>query len=566
MFNKIIWAAMMISLPFFVSGQAALAGTSVKLLSKDPVNTKDNILAGNTKSKDPVNVEGDDSSDDALDSIETEEGVIDEAITEDVSEEIAEAEYVPEAEAGAELDESEDQIAKSVVKIYATAETYSNYTPWNSNTESRIGTGFVIEGDRILTNAHVVADHTFIELQRDGKPDRYEARLVAVSHEADLAILAVKDESFFDSGAFIPLGDLPKVHQEINVYGFPTGGDSLSVTKGIISRIEYLEYAHSALSFQSIQIDAAINPGNSGGPALADGKAVGVAMQVAANGEENIGYMIPTSVIKHFLEDMEDQSYDGFPEFSAITEKLINPALRKKHNLSKEQTGVMVTRVCANTSLEKVLETGDIITHIDGQQIENNGTIVFQPGKYIDFEYLVDQYQVGDELALKIIRNGEVKPVKVKLDKAAESYYDYDEKPRYFVYGGFVFTPSSIPDYCQSRKDYDKEDNKDKRENVLITKVLASSSNVGFHDIVMRVETVNGENYTDFTNFYQLVKRSNTPFVILENDAGYQVVVDREIASREHKELLKRYHMEAGQSDDLLSPEEHLAKNKRLGQ
>ncbi|MEZ5479755.1 MAG: hypothetical protein R3E95_20450 [Thiolinea sp.] len=76
--------------------------------------------------------------------------------------------------------------------------------------------------------------------------------------------------------------------------------------KGIISRIEYIEYAHSALSFQAIQIDAAINPGNSGGPALADGKAIGVAMQVAANGEENIGYMIPPPVIQHFLADVGD--------------------------------------------------------------------------------------------------------------------------------------------------------------------------------------------------------------------------------------------------------------------
>lgn len=466
-----------------------------------------------------------------------------------------------EVAAAAISEESEDQIAKSVVKIYATAETYSNYTPWNSDTESRIGTGFVIKGNRILTNAHVVADHTFIELQRDGKPDRYEARLIAVSHEADLALLAVKDKSFFDSGVYIPLGELPKVHQEISVYGFPTGGDSLSVTKGIISRIEYLEYAHSALSFQAIQIDAAINPGNSGGPALADGKAIGVAMQVAAS-EENIGYMIPPTVIKHFLDDVEDKTYDGFPEFSAITAELINPAMRKKYKLSKEQTGVMVTRVCAATSLEGVLEAGDIIVKADGHKIENNGTVIFQPGKYIDFEYLVDQYQIGDELALDIIREGKPLSVTVKLDKAAKSLYSYDKKPRYFVYGGFVFTPSRVPEYCESREDYDKEENKDKRESVLITKVLASSSNVGFHDLVMRVETVNGQEYDDFSEFYELVQKTDTPFLVLENDSGYQVVVDRDIASREHDELLKRYHMEAGQSADLVAPaesEEHLA-------
>lgn len=470
---------------------------------------------------------------------------------------------VPDAaDASVMAEESEDKIAHSVVKIYATAETYSTYTPWNSNTESRIGTGFVIEGQQILTNAHVVADHTFIEVQRDGKPDRFEAELVAVSHEADLALLTVKDESFFAKDSYIPLGDLPKVHQEISVYGFPTGGDTLSVTKGIISRIEYLEYAHSGVSFQSIQIDAAINPGNSGGPALADGKAIGVAMQVAANGEENIGYMIPPSVIRHFLDDVADDHYAGFPAFSAMTEELINPALRKKYQLKKEQTGVMVTRVCADTSMEKVLEAGDIITKVDGQKIENNGTVIFQPGKYIDFKHLVDQHQVGGELTLDVIRNGKPLSLSVKLDKAEDSYYEYDQKPRYFVYGGFVFTPTPEQEYCLSRKEYDKEENNGKQENVLITKVLASSSNVGFHDLVMRVETVNGEEYDDFNEFYQLVQNTKTPFVVLEDNAGFQVAIDREVALQEHDELLKRYHMEAGQSPDLLSPEEHLAANK----
>lgn len=467
-----------------------------------------------------------------------------------------------QTQAKSDQPDTQDIAAQSVVKIFATAETYSTFSPWNSNTESRIGSGFIISGKKILTNAHVVADHTFIEVQRDGKPDRFEAEVLAVSHDADLALLEVKDPAFFKDASHIPLGDLPKVRQEISVYGFPTGGNTLSVTKGIISRIEYLEYAHSGLSFQAIQIDAAINPGNSGGPALANGKAIGVAMQVAANGEENIGYMIPPPIIKHFLKDVEDGRYDGFPEFSAITEELVNPALRKKFKLSKEQTGVMITKVCANTPAEALLQTGDIVTHIDGKKIENNGTIVFQPGKYIDFENQVDQHQIGGELSLVIVRDGNEQTVDIPLKKAATSLYSYDEKPRYFVYGGFVFTPNKVPDYCRSRKEYDKEEQKDKQEHVLITKVLASSSNVGFHDLVMRVHTVNGEFYKDFNDFYRRIQRSHSPFVMLEDSAGFQVVIDRDIAQREHDELLKRYHMETGQSDDLMLLKEHLAESK----
>ncbi|MEZ5479756.1 MAG: PDZ domain-containing protein [Thiolinea sp.] len=68
---------------------------------------------------------------------------------------------------------------------------------------------------------------------------------------------------------------------------------------------------------------------------------------------------------------------------------------------------MMVTKVCANTSAEAVLKEGDIITHVDGLKIENNGTLLFQPGKYINFEHQVDQHQLGDELELAIIREGE---------------------------------------------------------------------------------------------------------------------------------------------------------------
>jgi hypothetical protein len=346
------------------------------------------------------------------------------------------------------------------------------------------------------------------------------------------------------------------------VYGFPTGGDTLSVTKGIVSRIEYLEYAHSGLASQAIQIDAAINPGNSGGPALAGNKVVGVAMQVAANGEENIGYMIPPSIINHFLKDLEDGRYDGFPEFAVVTEQLVNPALRSKHNLSKEQTGVLITKVCAGATPEQYLKVGDIITKIDHEPVENNGTVLFQPSKYIDFNYRVDQHQLNDTLHLDIIRDGKPLTVQLPLDRAVTSVYSHDTKPRYFIYGGYVFTPTQLADTCQHRKDYDKNEFKDKTENVSIVKVLAASSNVGYHDLAMRVQLINGQTFNDFRQFYKLMKQVKTPYITLEDLDGYQVVIDRQAAEEEHVELLKRYNMESSQSPDLDDLEAELAKAK----
>ncbi|KAG6503303.1 hypothetical protein ZIOFF_035614 [Zingiber officinale] len=117
----------------------------------------------------------------------------------------------------------------------------------------------------------------------------------------------------------------------VTVVGYPLGGDTISMTKGVVSRIEY---AHGFSDLLGIQIDAAINPGNSGGPAFNDlGECIGVIMFNGNASEsediENIGYVIPTTVVSHFLDDYErNGKYTGFPSLGVLLQKLENPALR----------------------------------------------------------------------------------------------------------------------------------------------------------------------------------------------------------------------------------------------
>ncbi|WP_020558866.1 S1C family serine protease [Thiofilum flexile] len=443
------------------------------------------------------------------------------------------------------------QLANSVVKIYTTAEVFNSFTPWNSGSESRIGSGFLIEGNRIITNAHVVANGTFIEVQRDGAPERYEAEVEFVTHEADLAILKVQDKAFFTDKKPLPIGGLPDIHQEVTVYGFPTGGDSLSVTKGIVSRIEYQTYAHSDLMFKAIQIDAAINAGNSGGPVLSDGKVVGVVMQVAGNGEENIGYIIPTSILNHFLTDLADGKYDGFPRLALITEELLNPSMRKKYNLKAGDPGILVTSVCADTDAEKFIKAGDIITRVDKYAIESNGSIMYLPDRFINFFHQIDMLQVGETLKLEVLRDDKKLDITMPLMSADHTDYNYDEQPRYWVYGGFVFTPRKIADRCLTRSEFDKLDQPKQTEYVRISRVLASSSNVGFHDASMIVDKVNGQYFNNFSEFYKMMNAIQDPFITLTSSSGYEVVIERSLALAEHNKLLKKYHMKADRSEDL---------------
>src|SRR5215470_10014777 len=164
---------------------------------------------------------------------------------------------------------AQDKIRDLVVKIHATHHTPDVLRPWTKNSPQHVkGSGVVIDGKRILTNAHVVRYASQIYVQPNQSADLIPARVEAITPSMDLAVLKLDDESFFDKrGTILFAEELPRVKDAVNVYGYPTGGTELSVTQGIVSRIEYTDY-YNQTSGLRIQVDAALNFGNSGGPAV----------------------------------------------------------------------------------------------------------------------------------------------------------------------------------------------------------------------------------------------------------------------------------------------------------
>ena len=125
----------------------------------------------------------------------------------------------------------------AIVKIYTIHDMPDYYNPWSMHGPfGSTGSGCIIKGNRILTNGHVVSDETFVQVRRYGDAKRYTARVLNVSHAADLALLTVDDPDFFKDVKPLDFGELPTSQQEVAVYGFPLGGDTLSTTKGVISR------------------------------------------------------------------------------------------------------------------------------------------------------------------------------------------------------------------------------------------------------------------------------------------------------------------------------------------
>ncbi len=349
---------------------------------------------------------------------------------------------------------------KSVVQILTYFVEPDWASPWIfSGIRGASGTGFVISGNRIMTNAHVVAWTKQLLVRRYHDPQRYFAKVEFVAHDMDLAVLKVIDPNtgkenteFFKGMEPLEFGPLPKVRSTVVTYGFPAGGQQISYTRGVVSRIEVQGYVHIGnRAMLAVQTDAAINPGNSGGPVMQDGKVVGVAFE-GTKALENTGFFIPTGIIKHFLDDIKDGTYDGMTEAGLRMANLQNPAYRRMLKLPEDsKQGVRVDKILDIPTTQAVLKPNDVVMQVGDYAVDNDGTITYE-GNTVGVSVAFDLAQNNETIPLKIWRDGALidvaLPVKVYKDDDIQGN-QYDTLPPYYIYGGLVFTTLSL-DYLKT--------------------------------------------------------------------------------------------------------------------
>jgi len=336
-------------------------------------------------------------------------------------------------------------IESSVVKVFATIRYPDLFKPWTKQAPTDVSaSGVVIEGKRILTNAHVVLYATQVQVQASAEGDKIPATVVAVAPGIDLAVLQIDDPAFFDTHpALARASDLPQIKDAVLAYGFPLGGTSLSITKGIVSRIEFVAYNYPVSGLR-IQIDAAINPGNSGGPAIVGDRMIGLAFSKLGGDSQNIGYIIPNEEVDLFLKDIADGHYDGKPAMYDDLQTLENPALREYLKLDKSVAG-MVVHQPYKTDPGYPLKEWDVITHIGAVPIDNQGMIKLGKDLRVSFGYLIQHLAKGGELPLTIERAGKIQNIQLPVSAehptlVADLRGSY---PPYFIYGPLVFSTAS---------------------------------------------------------------------------------------------------------------------------
>jgi S1-C subfamily serine protease len=448
-------------------------------------------------------------------------------------------------------------IGKSVVRIQASSQEPNYRQPWTPGRfGGGVGAGFVIEGNRIMTNAHVVSNARFLTVSRQGDPKLYPARVLHVAHDCDLALVTVDDPDFFRNSIPLPIGGLPAMESTVSAFGYPIGGDRMSVTRGVVSRIDFQTYSHSgADAHLTIQIDAAINPGNSGGPVMQDGKVVGVAFQgYSGDVAQNVGYMIPTPVILRFLEDVEDGNYDRYVDLALTYYPLFHPTTRQALGLENEEVGVLVGSVFGQGSADGFLQPGDVLLSIDGRTIYSDGSVELD-GENIELAEVVERKFQGDEVEIEFLRNRVKSLTRFPLKNFPYLLQAraYDERPRYLIFAGLVFQPVDRnfmdafgPDHFRLQYLYrsflSRHVYRENPELVVLSSLLSDPVNAYADDFLFHiVEEVNGNKIRDLDDLAAAFDEEAEYYVIKFLGEGRPVVIRSEAAAESEERIRERF-------------------------
>jgi S1-C subfamily serine protease len=554
---------------------------------------------------------------------------------------------------------------RPVVKLLVTSVSRSYSEPWRRRHQREAsGTGFLVRWGggggggssndnnnsiRIVTNAHVVRNASTVRARASFGPHVVNCEVEWLSLPLDLALLKITTADWDDfrkgwgisdssssglaDATVAPDGEsaqitkqdadsicltlssgLPRLDENVTCVGFPTGGTQISVTRGVVSRIDV--DSHSVMR---LQIDAAINPGNSGGPVFDEnGQVVGVA-SAHLRGAGNIGYIIPSKIVDVFMKmctdgievDVEDKfcglgslvvGYDnpggvmgpkhvpGIPNLATVgSQSLESKALRRHLGLVELDldggiriVGATGTDVKLENEDDKTdannshrLNCDDVLLAINGCSIGMDGTIQLSPSRpdeRINYRSLVTCQRVGSKVTLDVLRKKQRQEFDVVLDQSrflVSQYDDFDAIPLYVVVGGCVFSPLTLPLVQENNKKTPSSFSKyymDQRvgheQLLVLSKVLNDDVNVGYHgwkNLILK--SVNGYEPTNIQDLVNALRKLNSEMiefrcqVVGQNDADYVICMDlNEVLSSEQR-VLKQHMIASWCSTEALSKE-----------
>lgn len=303
------------------------------------------------------------------------------------------------------------------------------------------GTGIIISGNRILTNAHVVSNSNYLKVKHFNSSKFYKADVQYLGFDCDLAILKVEEEEFFNGVEPLEISESsPALGSNLLILGYPGGDENITLENGNVSRVERVRYSFTGLDYRkAIRVNANIIPGYSGGPAIQSGKVAGIAFQISQS-QGNVAYLIPPEIIIHFLKDIEDGTYHGFPFPGFSFQSGHSASLKSYLKIPEGLNGILINTVYPDSSFSDLLQPEDFVYKIDQSYLNREGEIMDTIGGFI--ADLIEEKFIGDPVKIFFYRNGKNHKIEGTLKRVPTlDLYRQQNKNPSFLSGGFLFQP-----------------------------------------------------------------------------------------------------------------------------
>lgn len=300
-----------------------------------------------------------------------------------------------------------EELATVQIAAKVTPSVVGIVSHYRSSSSEGQGSGIVMSQDGfIITNAHVVSGADGINVVLHDK-EEYAAKLVGIDEKTDLAVLKISAEGLTPAA----FGDSSKlvVGEEVVAIGNPGGLEfSGSVTRGIVSALNRSINLSdgTGVTLNCIQTDAAISPGNSGG-ALVNryGQVIGInTAKISSEGYEGLGFAIFINDAKPIIDDLLDHGYVRDRVKIGIRLSVVDEVLAEMYSTP---VGMKVESIESTSNAYGQLQVGDVITHMDGQEIRStedisNILIEKKPGDTIDVTLYRPSEYSGETLSFTI--------------------------------------------------------------------------------------------------------------------------------------------------------------------
>ncbi len=456
--------------------------------------------------------------------------------------------------------------SNSLVRVNATSQPYSLHLPWQKESPSgRRGLGVILAGNRVLVTGQMVADATYIELELPEKGQKIPAKVVAVDYEANLALLesepSERQKAFFAGLKPMAVDSSTRIDDQVDILQTGRVGELIK-SELKIGKVMTRRYNVEGSGFLVYEANNIVrSEANSFTlPVVKNGKLVGLLLSY--DSKNQVTTILPAPIIEHFLKDVADGSYEGFPSLGMEMQTTLDEQFREYLGLKPDAPGVLISLVMKGGSAEKAgMKKGDILVAINGFAIDSRGDYKDPQFGALSSSHLVrGRAYVGDKAEIKVIREGKEVILSSELTRRKPDDflvlpYLFDKGPRYVLMGGLLFQELSRPYLDAFGEEQrggailrlsriashpDKYEEEGRKKLVFLSLVLPTPSTQGYDKLGGQVvNKVNGKEIKDLDDLADAFKNAkDTTHVIELNDFPHILFLDTFNAERDNMRLL----------------------------